>query len=87
MGDDDSTLTHHIVMGLLTEEEFKIYGSMGKKMRDGLCSTLLCEIDDLLCHSKKRFTESKARVLNEKVCQLRQNMAKLHDLFVRGMIM
>lgn len=88
MGDDESMMmNHHIVMGLLTEEENKIYGTMGKKMRDGLCSTLLCEIDALLDHSKKKFTEGKAIVLNQKVCELRQNMAKLHDLFVRGMIM
>ena len=81
---DDSVYSQLIEMDLLTEEEGIRFGSMGKKVREGLCSRILCEIDVLLSLTTKKYAESKSIVLNDKICDLRGTMAKLHDTFVRG---
>jgi len=80
---DDQLISQLIEMDLLTEEEGIRFGSMGKKVREGLCSRILCEIDVLLSLTTKKYAESKSIVLNDKICDLRGTMAKLHDTFVR----
>mmetsp|Transcript_18000 Transcript_18000/g.26430 ORF Transcript_18000/g.26430 Transcript_18000/m.26430 type:complete len:523 (+) Transcript_18000:262-1830(+) len=80
---DDSVYSQLVEMDLLTEKEGIHLGSMGKKVREGLCSRILCEIDVLLSLTTKKYAESKSIVLNDKICDLRGTMAKLHDTFVR----
>ncbi len=81
---DDNIYSQLVKLNLLTEEEGVYLGSMGKKVREGLCSGILCEIDVLVSLTKKKYAESKSVVLNEKICDLRGTMAKLHDTFIRG---
>ena len=81
---DDELMNQFIAMNLLTPEEGLHFGSMGKKIREGLCSVSLCEIDSLIARCDKKCVESKAIIINQKFCELRGSMAGLHDTFVRG---
>ena len=81
---NDEVMTQFITMNLLTPEEALHFGSMGKKIREGLCSFSLCEIDALIARSDKKCVESKSIVINQKFCELRGTMGALHDTFVRG---
>ena len=81
---DDSVYSQLVEMNLLTETEGIRFGLMGKKVREGICSKILCEIDVLLSLTTKKYAESKSIVLNDKICDLRGTMAQLHDMFVRG---
>lgn len=80
---DDELMNQFITMNLLTPEEGLHFGSMGKKIREGLCSVSLCEIDSLIARCDKKCVESKAIIINQKFCELRGSMAGLHDTFVR----
>lgn len=82
---DDDMMFQYVIMGILNEEEGPHFASMGRKIREGAISITLNEIDNLLARSKKRnIVETKAIVLNEKICDLRGTMARLHDTFIRG---
>lgn len=83
---DDALMSQYVTMNLLTNEEGTHFGSMGKKVREGLCSATLCEIDILLERSQKKCVQSKSIVINDNLCKLRGTMAGLHDTFVRGML-
>jgi len=70
-------------LGLLTKDETILVLSMENKARDGMLTLLAHMIGELLRESTKPDTVSKSTVLNEKVCNLRGNCARLHDLFLR----
>jgi hypothetical protein len=71
-------------LNLLTEEEVDIVSTMENKARDGMITLLSLAIDDLLVKSnKEQVLIPKGTVLSTKVCDLRSECSKLHDLFVR----
>lgn len=80
---DDNAMKQMVKMNLLSVQEGIHFGSMGKKIREGLCSLILCEIDALSSKTKKGFIETKVSAINGKICDLRATMATLHDSFVR----
>ncbi|GFH50056.1 hypothetical protein CTEN210_06532 [Chaetoceros tenuissimus] len=80
---NDDDLSHLVFLKILTESEAEAFTARGKKLRDSICSSLLSEIDKLLALSSKQFLESKAKVINEKVCMVRGTMAEWGDLFLR----
>ena len=84
---DDEKLTQMVKMNLLSVQEGCHFGSMGKKIREGLCTKILCEVDALASKTEKKFVETKMMVINDKICDLRGTMACLHDSFLRGKIM
>jgi len=68
---------------LLTDDEAILVSSMDNKARDGVLTLLTHAVDELLDKSGGKLGSSKCVVLSQKVCKLRSNFAKLHDLFVR----
>ena len=84
---DDEKLTQMVKMNLLSVQEGCHFGSMGKKIREGLCTKILCEVDALASKTEKKFVETKMMVINDKICDLRGTMGCLHDSFLRGKIM
>ncbi len=84
---DDNAMKQMVKMNLLSVQEGIHFGTMGKKIREGLCSLILCEIDALSSKTKKGFIETKVSAINGKICDLRATMATLHHSFVRGKIM
>ncbi len=70
-------------LGLLTDNEANLVLSMENKARDGVLTLLAHTTGELMNESKRADSGSKTRLLNEKICSLRSNCAKLHDLFVR----
>ena len=71
-------------LNLLTEEEIGMVALMDNKARDGMIGLLSVAIDDLLKLSdEENIVVSKGTVLSAKICDLRSECAKLHDLFVR----
>eukprot|EP00421_Protoceratium_reticulatum_P006196 CAMPEP_0168361582 /NCGR_PEP_ID=MMETSP0228-20121227/2740_1 /TAXON_ID=133427 /ORGANISM="Protoceratium reticulatum, Strain CCCM 535 (=CCMP 1889)" /LENGTH=496 /DNA_ID=CAMNT_0008374263 /DNA_START=274 /DNA_END=1767 /DNA_ORIENTATION=+ len=72
-------------LNLLTEEEVIAITGMENKARDGMITLLAHAIDDLLAETNReeKVLIPKGTVLSTKVCDLRSECAKLHDLFVR----
>ncbi len=72
-------------LNLLTEEEIGMVASMDNKARDGMIGLLSVAVDDLLKLSdgENIVAVSKGTVLSAKICDLRSECSKLHDLFVR----
>jgi len=70
-------------LGLLTEDEAILVSSMENKARDGMLTLLAHTMGELLNETRMADTSSQRMVLNQKICDLRANCARLHDLFLR----
>ncbi len=70
-------------LGLLTRDEAILLSSMENKARDGTLTLLAHMIGQLLTESTTTDMSSQRMILNEEICTLRGNCARLHDLFVR----
>ncbi len=71
-------------LNLLTEEEMELVLTTENKARDAMLGMLSHAIDDLLEDTDKtHIIVPKGTVLAGKVCDLRSECSKLHDLFVR----
>ena len=70
-------------LNLLTEKEVTLLDNMDMKAREGMIALLTVEIDNLLIGSKSGVLVPKGTVLFTKICDLRSQCSKLHDLFVR----
>ena len=81
----DDGIGRMVEMGLITEDEAVIIDSFGNKAREGLLTMLLVEMKKLVNRSEDEVdATSNSIVLKTKACELRGEMSKLHDLFVRG---
>lgn len=79
---NDEKMAQLVKMNLLTAKEGVYFSSMSNKVREGMCATLVCEIDGLLRLCENKNNGSTAVILKKKVCDFRGNMATLHNTFI-----
>jgi len=81
---DDDIFIFATKLKLLTTDEAGIISSMENKVREGMAALLSNAVDNQLKLSdKEKNVISRGTVLSSKICDLRAECAKLHDLFVR----
>ena len=78
-------LSTMVGLGLLTEDESMIIKTFDNKAREGVVTMALAELKELVSRSKDDIDATASAItIKKKMCELRGEMSKLHDLFIRG---